>query len=319
MRKFYTLPILLLGFMSASAQSENTFTGTNNTNWTVASNWSKNATPGSNEVIVIPMGKSVTYNTTATHSSVVFRVSGTLTIPANRVATLNQNSQIGVFGGGQITGGGRIVLNGVDAYTGQTIVGPQYANSTTGNLFVAGVLPVRIREFNVSSSANSVKINWLTDLELSVRSFSVERSADSRIWQTISTQDAKGVTFRYSFEDAAPMSGVNYYRLKITELDGSSRLSNIKAVHYGNSNVAFKVFPNPAVHTLRVYVKANDNEKVQVTLVNRMGQVIRQKDVTPSTAIVEFDVKTLAEGDYIVNLRGSNGLKQSRTIIVSHK
>ena len=69
------------------------------------------------------------------------------------------------------------------------------------------------------------------------------------------------------------------------------------------------IFPNPATNSINVSVEFGDNQPQQgiVTLMNIQGQVIQQQTFQPVLQDnVEFDIKTLAQGIYIIQIQANN-------------
>lgn len=115
-------------------------------------------------------------------------------------------------------------------------------------------LPVTLSEFHVSPGEqhDMVNVRWTTTTERNSSHFEVERSGDARSFETIGTvsgtlNSEKPVS--YTFTDAGPSDGINYYRLKMVDLDGSFEYSEILSA---DLPARIQVSPNPVITTTRI-------------------------------------------------------------------
>jgi hypothetical protein len=100
----------------------------------------------------------------------------------------------------------------------------------------------------------------------------------------------------YTTKDSHPLKGTSYYRLKMTDLDGSAVYSGVRMVSIGAVS-ELTMYPNPT--TDRVFIGLNDNKVEKVAVFDNTG---RQMMVTlrPADAILPLDVSRLATGMYLV-------------------
>ncbi len=86
------------------------------------------------------------------------------------------------------------------------------------------------------------------------------------------------------------------------------------------SDPAFSIYPNPVSNSLTVEFTTARSERVVVTVVNGLGEVVQTKQVTPEnggTTRAEFDLSQLAAGMYTVNLIAGGAVVGSRNISVA--
>ncbi|RYZ33258.1 MAG: T9SS type A sorting domain-containing protein, partial [Sphingobacteriales bacterium] len=111
--------------------------------------------------------------------------------------------------------------------------------------------------------------------------------------------DAKGSASGYSYWDNSPVTGKNYYRLKMMEPSGAFNYSQIVTATVKDANAfSIEAFPNPVkdVVTVKVYGSAGANATVSLTDVT--GKVIRVAEIKGQTA--SFDMNSLASGFYLI-------------------
>ncbi|MCW5910075.1 MAG: hypothetical protein KIT62_03315 [Cyclobacteriaceae bacterium] len=186
-------------------------------------------------------------------------------------------------------------------------------NATTGTVISAGVitsfspitlgssgldnpLPIELISFDAIAENEKVSLRWVTASELNNDFFTVQRSADGVEFTSLGIVDGQGTTQKattYNFVDDTPVAGINYYRLKQTDFDGTSGFSGIVAV---NLNLEWSVYPNPVSYGTTVTI----NKKGDYAVYNNLGvMVMRISDNN------KLDVTALAPGVYTI--RSSDG------------
>ncbi len=110
-------------------------------------------------------------------------------------------------------------------------------------------LPVIIIDFTAKETAGKNILSWNTASEINSAYFNIERSTDGRNYSVIGRVNASGFStteVRYNFTDASPADGKNFYRLVMTDLDGSFEYSKIvmvtnkkdKSISFGYVNLS---------------------------------------------------------------------------------
>ncbi len=105
-----------------------------------------------------------------------------------------------------------------------------YNGCITPTLFT---LPVTLISFNAYLQGSAVAVKWKVTAEDQIAHYEVERSADGIHYNTIGQRNAAGnnsAVTDYLFNDMNPVTGSNYYRLKIVEQDGSYKYSQVVLV-----------------------------------------------------------------------------------------
>lgn len=100
---------------------------------------------------------------------------------------------------------------------------------STGNF----ILPLTLLDFNGRIERNLVALEWLTSGEINTKQFILQRSKDIAFKDigTIPAQSLTGVN-KYNFVDMSPLSGNNFYRIKIIDKDGKFSYSNIVRLNF---------------------------------------------------------------------------------------
>jgi hypothetical protein len=173
-------------------------------------------------------------------------------------------------------------------------------------------LPVTLINFEVVKSESLVQLSWSTASEKNSSYFDIERSADARTWISIGQVAAKEQTnsiSQYHFTDQTPGTGINYYRLKMTDLDDSFAYSKIRSVALEGTNIS--MYPNPVTTQLNIDNMGSDQIQKMV-LYNMTGTALYSNDGVIKHTI---DMTNLKTGIYVLTITLKSGGKFSKTII----
>lgn len=200
---------------------------------------------------------------------------------------------------------------------GQTIGNdPANDNSTTG-IIVTAPLPVSLTAFSAVKQGSTSLLNWTTATEVNNAGFDIERSADGRSFSKIGVVYSKAAggnsneKLSYSYVDASPLAGINYYRLRQVDHDGKSEYSKIEQVSFGTAS-GVKVYPNPAIST--VNIEASEGSKVSVY--NMIGQRMEVRS-SGSGRLTTLDVSSLSAGNYTIQVQdNTSGISSHKLTIV---
>jgi hypothetical protein len=161
------------------------------------------------------------------------------------------------------------------------------------------VTPVKLINFTGELKKAGTELNWQTQNEVSADKFDVQRSVNNTAdFVTIGSVKAKGNTATetaYQFMDAGVRQGINYYRLKITDKDGSFEYSPIVSVKLSKAITPVSIYPNPVRNELVVMSALKTN----VQLIDANGKVVRMLQLNAGNNT--FDVSSLSNGLYYLS------------------
>ena len=176
--------------------------------------------------------------------------------------------------------------------------------STALENLVSCVLPIELNAFNAVINESKVQLHWQTASEMNNYGFDIERSFDGKNWKKIGFVQGNETTNNlsdYYFNDEKPLTGLNYYRLKQMDYDGSfeySMIINIAIEEYNSTTI--KIFPNPVENELNIV-----QGKGQATIYNMLGQFI--KEFAVDSEQFTFDTSELTKGQYILHIQTQDG------------
>ena len=172
---------------------------------------------------------------------------------------------------------------------------------TPGSITVSfpSVLPVMLTDFTATKIGLKAELTWITSSELNTSLFEVQRSSNGSNYVVIGKTAAAGnsnISKKYAFTDANPLSGVNYYRLRMVDIDGKYTYSVVRLLNFDES-ISIKIFPNPVVNTLYISGLAIGST-YNLTATN--GQIVLQNKCSSSVETVT--VSNLTGGTYFISI-----------------
>jgi hypothetical protein len=120
---------------------------------------------------------------------------------------------------------------------------------------------------------------------------------------------AKGYSTKlvsYKFTDESPVDGMNYYRLRINEMAGTFKYSEVKSVffdRFGFVNI-INALPNPFQNFITLNYNSAMNGNVSIRIIDAMGRVILSKESTAVKGLnsIQFDSEQLSKGVYFITV-----------------
>jgi hypothetical protein len=183
----------------------------------------------------------------------------------------------------------------------------QYSRGSTST-----PLPIKLVSFTADllSGIPEVQLNWATSYEQNNQYFLVQRSADGQQFSTIDTTAATDAETgsAYSYTDAHPLNGANFYRLEQVDLDGTGTYSPIRLVTVGQASAGLQLSPNPADATVYLEMGGNVSGSLQVRLLDVQGKALRNWVIqkTAGNWNQALDVSGLPAGSYFIQVLGTN-------------
>ena len=176
-------------------------------------------------------------------------------------------------------------------------------------------LPVKLVNF-VARLENSVsRLAWSTAQEVNSDYFEVQHSLDAKHWTALGRVTARGessVKKDYSYEHVDLNDGLNYYRLKMVDKDGTFAMSSIRSLRLENSGHV-SLYPNPASD--RFVLKDLDLSKVKsVKVLNTAGITVWENAGVLSGQGIKI---SLADGLYLVRIEKVDGSREILKLMVS--
>jgi hypothetical protein len=154
-------------------------------------------------------------------------------------------------------------------------------------------LPVTLLNFKAVVNNKKVVTSWQTSSENNTSHFEIWRSKDLRQFDSVAKLAAAGNSaslLNYSFTDAAPYTGISYYRLKTVGLDRSFKWSAIVKVYVGDG-VYVSLSPNPAITNISLTVSNSiANAKPLAYLYDAKGSLLQSFKIVDTYQTVNISL-----------------------------
>ena len=194
-------------------------------------------------------------------------------------------------------------------------------NKVDNPLTGSAPLPVELVEFSATRKGSAVKLAWTTASEKNSAYFAVERAADGRTFDNIGRVEAQGNSISrhdYALVDAAPLVGLNYYRLRQVDKDGKTAYSPVRVVRFDGSGETptLLAFPNPAsAQGFKLLAINLGTTGGTVKVHDSTGRLVLTQVVTAAEATIR-PAQPLASGLYFVTWQATGGSKLTTKVVV---
>jgi len=219
----------------------------------------------------------------------------------------------GVNPDSQLVAGSGLLLSGAPAFFEEVNV---------------STFPLEWLEFTARPAGGRVELKWSTAWERNTHHFTVERSADGRLFEVLKQLPAAGNSQQvrhYLTFDERPITGTSYYRLKQVDLDGAFSYSPTVEVNMnGQGSISWRVHPNPLQQgeALLVQVETPGLVSARLALYSLTGQQLYSRDLRLEAGQHRLSLPTakLPRGYYFLSLQDANyaepafGLRQQLVV-----
>lgn len=171
--------------------------------------------------------------------------------------------------------------------------------------FCSQVLPVELLHFTGNRTQDGNLLNWVTLSESNVSHFEIEKLSEDGNFTFIGNVDAIGQSTNiqnYNFLHTDPEE-LEYYRLKIVDLDGSIEYSEIIIVN-APQETDFKIFPSLFRNEITLEFHLKQKDKVELVLYDAIGQIAfkQNAELDQGNHQLKFQLEHLPVGNYFLHL-----------------
>jgi hypothetical protein len=219
-------------------------------------------------------GPSGTSAITFTYLDSEIPANGETTLNSQRYNTVGNRWELPLSGQSQSSATNDVTTPGITAYGPHTLV------------LITSPLPIELLEFNATRENDKIKLTWTTATEINSDYFTIERSRDGILFESINKTKAAGNStsiINYELYDEEPIEGISYYRLKQTDFDNSYTYSDIRKIYfYKEGNNIVTEYPNPSHSDFNLWIKSKKSTKANILIIDPLGKIIYNKDYSIS-------------------------------------
>lgn len=251
----------------------------------------------------IAAGQTVTYTLSSTTSGLLYSIRDNAD-----AANLGESK----FGNGSTVTVTTNPFNTAGTYTvkikATSFSGANCISTTNTTVNVTGTLPLSLTKFTGSKQNGLIKLSWQTEYELGIKYYEVEKSSNGIDFKKIGIVNAVGNSTLpqfYTFNDPALTANVSYYRLRIMEENGTSKLSKIVIFKSDIGIVTSTISPNPFYSFINLDFETEQAQNVSIRLYDMMGRIVKTTVVNAkkgSNVVKVSALEALPGGSYIIEM-----------------
>lgn len=183
------------------------------------------------------------------------------------------------------------------------------------------VLPLNLIYFTGVKQADGNKLDWkVTCIGSPSVVLTIERSGDGRRFSPIYNLSATALRCEtpFDFKDLNPSTGVNYYRLKMVDIDGRVSYSPIVVIINKGAGIEIvNVYPNPVRDAATLSIASAKQASVEVRVSDLSGRTVltRKVSLTSGTNNIPLNLANLSGGTYLVTVAAEGEVLKTTKII----
>jgi hypothetical protein len=176
----------------------------------------------------------------------------------------------------------------------------------TSDPFAINPLPIKLIGFRADKiNSGTAHISWeLAECCSKNARFEIQKSADGRNFSTAYTAQGNELSRYYYQNDARLAKGTTWYRLKMTDADGSVSYSKIVAIINDSKGLLItSVSPNPVQQNAVISLTAAKEGVAYLTVHDLTGRIVisREMAVTEGSNNIQLPAHTLPAGVYHIS------------------
>jgi len=198
---------------------------------------------------------------------------------------------------------------------GNGVTGSDETSEDMNNTWVVDIptpflaIPVELTSFTANVIDQTVVLNWSTATETNNHGFEIEKRT-SNDFRAIGFVNGAGTTTQpqdYTFVDANAEVGINYYRLKQVDLDGTYSYSDEIEVEFGAPSFYSleQNYPNPFNPSTKIIFNLAADSKVTLRVFDVLGQKVTDllsSQLDAGRHEIKFDASLFNSGVYFYRI-----------------
>ncbi|MFM2387622.1 MAG: hypothetical protein RL660_2379, partial [Bacteroidota bacterium] len=164
-------------------------------------------------------------------------------------------------------------------------------------------------------------LDWTTVNEKDMSHFNLVRGATPAdmkpLANNIPTKALNGTSaskLNYTYTDAQPMVGHNYYQLEAVSINGDVTRSDVVDIYWAVDGAQVVIYPNPALNDLHVDVNIDRATPARIRIYDASGRLVKQieTEFTKGLNSTVVDLGDIASGVYLIKITDNKALNYSQ-------
>jgi hypothetical protein len=187
------------------------------------------------------------------------------------------------------------------------------------------IIPVELTSFTANvNGLGQVVLNWETATEVNNQGFEIERRTESSEYRTVGFVEGNGTISEprsYVYTDITAENGINYYRLKQIDFNGTYEYSSEIEVDV-NGPLTFDLaqnYPNPFNPSTNIKYSVPESGNVKLSVFNTVGEevaVLVNGFSESGFFEVSFNAYDLPSGIYLYKLQSANSVQTKKMMLL---
>ncbi|MGG9971689.1 hypothetical protein ACQ33O_07825 [Ferruginibacter sp. SUN002] len=162
--------------------------------------------------------------------------------------------------------------------------------------------PTAVNYFTGEKSTAGNKLNWMVNCTSNNTKIELQKSKDKIHYDSIYSlvADSFPCQNNFGFTDALNIQELNYYRLKITDINGNVSYSNIVTLVNSNRSIIFEKTPVASDHELILQIAAPENTTIKAIISDAVGRRMDPKtlSIAAGSNTIRINYNNLPKGVY---------------------
>lgn len=214
---------------------------------------------------------------------------------------------------------GTIVANGaISLLAKSAILGRGL--TTTGAISIQNtnnLLPIDLISFKANCNKKNILFQWFTASEKNNHYFTIESSPNQYKWTSLARINGAGtsnIVNTYTYQYLNELTENKYFRLKQTDMDGSSTYSDVVLANTcDEEKITVELYPNPATGIVSLSYTKDLNLLGSITVYNILGNKVFHTEGFP----VSINLSAQPNGIYFMHFN-TNGKNIVEKIMINH-
>jgi hypothetical protein len=185
-----------------------------------------------------------------------------------------------------------------------------YFQDFTYNKPAQSTLPVTLKSFDAKLVSNKSVLNWVSAMEINFSHYTLQKSFDGKNFSDVTTifsTGAQGTDFAYSYSESAAgaSGGLIYYRLKMVDIDGAFKYSQVRILKTASvsAGITVSTYPNPVASELRITIPTQwQDQKVVYDMYSTSGKMVKRYVSNRASQTETLNVNDINAGSYVIRL-----------------
>lgn len=180
------------------------------------------------------------------------------------------------------------------------------------------IVAIKLGYFKGALIDKKAILTWESTFEQDIRQFIIEKSTDGRNFTPYKYMDPKNVSGSiYNAEDETLANGINFYRLKVINMDGSINYSVVVKINYTKGSPStWSIYPNPASVGTSVVFHSSVSKNIELSVLDITGKLISRKSMRINSGLTKLNIpaEKLSQGMYLVKIADGDNIETAAFI-----